>query len=164
MLLVACGRGTSRSAPDSAGAAGTTAGAGVATVATAKPACPATGLWSECAVFDRLDRSGLAPRRDSSAGVTEPNLGARGIAMHVGRSDLELYFYPDVASRERDEAKLDRTKYVDYGASLSMQAQETLIHSVNLLAILHSRNDHLRERVGDALTAGPPQPPQPPSK
>jgi hypothetical protein len=32
-----------------------------------------------------------------------------------------------------------------------------LIRNANLLAILHSRNDHQRERVSDALTAGPPQ-------
>jgi hypothetical protein len=29
---------------------------------------------------------------------------------------------------------------------------------VNLLAVLRSRNDHQRERVSDALSAGPPQP------
>lgn len=157
-LLVACGRERGAAPADSARVAAPPTGD---TQVAAKLECPATGLWSECAVFQRLERSGLAPRRDSAAAATESPLTARGIAMQVGRADLELYFYPDVASRERDERKLDRTKYIDYGTAVSMAAQETLIHSANLLAILHSRNDHLRERVGDALTAGPPQPPNP---
>lgn len=119
--------------------------------------CPPTGLWSDCAVFQRLDRAGLAPRRDSSP-ATEPPLTVTGVAMRIGNSDLELYMYPDAAARERDEAKLDRAKYVAYDAPVTMQAQPTLIHSANLIAILHSRNDHQRERVADALTAGPPKP------
>lgn len=120
-------------------------------------ACPATGLWSECAVFQRLDRAGLAPRRDSVAASESP-LTPPGVQLRVGNSELELYIYPDAGAREREEARLDRAKYVDYAAPLSMQPLPTLIHSANLIAILHSRNDHQRERVADAITAGPPQP------
>jgi len=108
-------------------------------------------------VFQRLDRAGLAPRRDSVT-AAEPPLSIAGTALRIGNSDLEIYIYPDAPARERDEAKLDRTKYVGYESPVTMQAQPTLIHSVNLIAILHSRNDHQRERVADALTAGPPQP------
>jgi hypothetical protein len=97
---------------------------------------------------------------DSSA-TTEPPLGGPGVLLRVGASELEIYIYPDAKSREREEAKLDRTKYVDYSAPLSMRPQPTLIHSANLIAILHSRNDHQRERVADAITAGPPQPSRP---
>ena len=119
--------------------------------------CPATGLWSDCAVFQRLDRAGLAPRRDSTV-VTEPPLTIRGVLLRVGASELELFFDPDAKSREAEEATLDRTKYVDYAASLTIRQEPTLIHSANLIAILHSPNDHQRERVADAITAGPPQP------
>lgn len=82
--------------------------------------------------------------------------------LRVGASELEIYIYPDVAAREREQGKLDRAKYVGYAAPLSMRPQPTLIHSANLIAILHSRNDHQRERVADAITAGPPQPPPAP--
>lgn len=78
--------------------------------------------------------------------------------LRIGSAELEIYIYPDARTRELDEAKLERAKYVDYASPITMQAQPTLIHSVNLIAILHSRNDHQRERVADALTAGPPQP------
>jgi hypothetical protein len=129
------------------------------TAAAVRVACPATGLWSRCTISERLDRAGLAPRIDSSA-VTEPPLTIRGLLLHVGASDLEIYLYPDAKAREREESLLDRTKYVAYDAPLAMKPQPTLIHSVNAIAILHSRNDHLRERVSDAITAGPPQPPK----
>ena len=129
--------------------------------AAVKGACPATGDWSACAVVERLDRAGLAPRIDSSSTAEEPPLTARGTLVHVGRSELELYVYPDVAARERDERRLDIQKYLAADAPIGMTAQPTLLHSANLIAILHSRNDHQRERVADAIGAGPPQPARP---
>ena len=126
----------------------------------AKSPCPATGLWAECSVFERLDRAGLAPRRDS-APASEPPMTTRGELLRFGRGELEVYVFADAATREREEARLDRDKDVLPSASLGMRPLPTLITSSNLLAILHSRNEHLRERVADALTAGPPQPAQP---
>jgi len=153
-LLVACGREATpkRSSVDAA-----TAGRPASGTAIARGACPATGNWSECSVFERLDRAGLAPRLDSSL-VTEPPLTAKGVLLHLGASELELYFYPDSKARQQEESRLDRTKYVDYASPLSIRQEPTLIHSENLIAILRSRNDHQRERVADAITAGPPQP------
>lgn len=121
--------------------------------------CPSTGLWTECSVVYRLDRSGLVPRLDSSAAPTESPLTPKGRLLRVGKSELELYFYPDAASREREQRSLEAAKYVQYPAPVPMTPVPTLITSANLIAILHSRNDHQRERVSDALTAGPPQPP-----
>jgi hypothetical protein len=158
MLLVACERGRPRGAGEGTAEADTTrADTSVRAIAQPRAACPATGNWSECAIYERLDRAGLAPRRDSAA-VTEPPLTVRGVLLRVGASQLELYFYPDAKAREAEEAKLDRTKYVDYAAPLTIRQEPTLIHSANLIAILHSPNDHQRERVADAITAGPPQP------
>lgn len=132
--------------------------AGGTTAASAgEPACPATGLWAQCAVVERLDRAGLAPRIDSSAAPGEEPLTARGFLVRVGTAELEIYVYPTVEARGRDIARVDTTRYLGYTEAVSMQRLPTLIQSANLIAILHSRNDHLRERVGDALTAGPPQ-------
>jgi hypothetical protein len=139
---------------DTVAAAPTTAGAANST--RPKPACPATGLWSACALVERLERSGLAPLVDSSAQATEPPLTTPGMLVRIGRSDLEVYIYPDQAAREREQALLDRTRYADYNAPITMDQQPTLIASANALAILHSRNNHQRERVGDAITAGAP--------
>ena len=165
VLLVACARGADTKADTTTDtkadmAADTTAvmsarvSGGVAGVA---PICPATGLWSVCQVTYRLERGGLAPVRDS-APVTEEPLRFPGVLLKLGRGELEVYLYESASSREGDQARLDGTKNVVYPAPLPMRPLPTLITSANLIAILHSGNDHLRERVSDALTAGPPQP------
>jgi hypothetical protein len=112
-----------------------------------------------CSVVERLERAGLAPRRQADA-VAEPPLSTPGIAFLLGRSELRIFLYADRKARERDQGKLDSTKYVAATDELSMQVEPTLIGSENLLAILRSRSDHQRERVSDALTAGPPQSPK----
>lgn len=133
-------------------------GATGAASAAAKPVCPATGAWQLCSVVERLDRAGLAPRQKPGR-ILEAPLSSSGVAILLGQSELRVFLYADRAARERDQAKLDVTKYVAASQPLSMQAEPTLIASENLLAILRSRSDHQRERVSDALTAGPPQRP-----
>lgn len=123
------------------------------------PLCPATGLWAECAIVYRLERAGLAPRVDSSAPVTEERLTVAGRKILIGRSELEVYLYPDVASREREQRAMDMSNYVVYPAAVPMKPVPTLVYSANAIVILHSRNDHQRERVSDLIGAGPPQPP-----
>ena len=169
-LLAACGGDDARtsarqevtggdrptSAPGSAGGRGAVA---AGPPSNAKPICPATGVWQICSVMERLDRAGLAPRRDSAA-VREAPLSSTGVAIHLGRSELRVFIYPDRTMRERDQARLDRRRYVAPSEPVGMGAEPTLIVSENLLAILRSRSDHQRERVADALTAGPPQSPR----
>ena len=125
-----------------------------------KGKCPANGQWSECAVFDRLDHAGLAPRRDSSGMIELAPLTQKGSRLLVGNSELDVFIYPDTVSRARDEARLDRSKYIEATAEPTLRGEATLIRNVNLLAVLRSRNDHQRERVSDALSAGPPQAPR----
>lgn len=159
VILIGCRSETARvdtsrvtSAPSRAGSAAVTATA----ADSGRPACPATGLWSECAVIERLERAGLAPRRDSVP-VSEAPLTGRGFQVLLGRVTLEVYLYRSTSDRRRDVARVDTTRYLGYTEAVSMQQLPTLIQNANLIAILHSRNDHQRERVGDALTAGPPQ-------
>ena len=125
--------------------------------APVRAACPATGQWAACSVFERLDRAGLAPRVDS-AGATEPPLTPKGLLYKIGTSDLEVYLYDSQAAREREDAALDRAKYSEYPAPLTAKREATLIRSANLIAILHTLREQQRERVSDVLTAGPPQP------
>ena len=170
MLLVACERTADTKSDSKADmAADTTAvmsarvSGGVSdSVSAARPACAPTGLWKPCSVFERLDRSGLAPIRDSAT-VVNQSLTPRGERLTIGRGELELYIYESASAREAEQARLDASKYVVYPAPLPMQPVPTLVTSANLIAILHTRNDHLRERVSDAITAGPPQPPKNPT-
>jgi hypothetical protein len=122
--------------------------------------CAATGLWSACQVFYRLERAGVAPKIDSSATPAE-KLTGRPLIMKIGlKSMLEVYIYPDAASRIADEKTLDRPQFVMDSMPQTINHERTIIESVNLLGLLTSLDNHQRERVSDALTAGPPQPAQ----
>ncbi len=165
MLTVACGRGAShqdstagaeRSAPADSLAGGAVGGDAVPAVA--RPPCPPTGAWAVCHVVERLERGGLIPRLDSAAPPTEPPLTPPGALVRVGNAELELYVYPDAGARAREQRLLDTARYVAFDRELYLRSQTTLIANTNLIAILSSRNSHLRERVNDAITAGPPQP------
>jgi hypothetical protein len=157
---LACARRDEPASVDTASAVVVTAETSAALSPGGNASCPATGLWSVCAVTERIERAGLAPRVDS-LGATEPPLTPRGTLLKIGRSELELYVYTDVAAREREQRTLDREKYLAAESPVGIKSQPTLIHSANLIAILHSRNDHQRERVSDAISAGPPQPAKP---
>jgi len=162
--ILACGREGQPVAGSDSGLASATPTDRTAPAATSTPAppskaaCPANGRWSECAVFKALDRAGLAPRRDSASGaITLPPLTQSGTRLLLGGSELDVFVYPDAGARERDEGRLDRSKYIEASDEPTLRGEATLIRNVNLLAVLRSRNDHQRERVSDALSAGPPQ-------
>ncbi len=123
-------------------------------------ACPPTGLWSRCSVLYRLDRAGVAPRADSTARVSERALRAEGFVVKIGTiASLDVYLFSDSTARIAAESTLDKTQFVAPGAPQTIRRERTLIENANLLALFTSINDHQRERVADALTAGPPQTP-----
>jgi len=139
--------------------------AGSTAASSAAPAgantCPATGLWAECSIVYRLERSGLVPHVDSSAKPDEKELTGKPLIMKLGQSTLEVYIYPDSSARIADAKKLDRSKLIDAAAQQTIQRERTLIESANIIGLLTSLSSHQRERVSDALTAGAPQPDKP---
>lgn len=152
VLSAAC---SSDKAPPAPAAAPTSA------AAPAAAGCPATGLWAECSVIYHLDRAGVAPRQDSSATPSE-RLKGRPLVVKIGMNAvLEVYLYPDSASRIADEKTLDLAQFVSDTGAQTMRRERTLIESANLLGLLASINSRQRERVSDALTVGPPQPSKP---
>ena len=74
----------------------------------------------------------------------------------LGNAELRVFLYSDRAAQERDAKRLDPSRYVAADAPLTMRGELTLIRSENLIAILDSRSDTQRERVANALEAGPP--------
>jgi hypothetical protein len=133
-----------------------------ASAAPAASGCPATGLWAECSVLYRLGRAGLALHVDSGKSPHEKTLIGKPIVISLGNSaQLEVFVYPDSTSRIADGQKLDRSALVNATAELTIKRERTLIESANLIGLLTSISSHQRERVSDALTAGPPQPSQP---
>lgn len=153
------GTGTTSSAGNAPGMAEASAAA-PAPAGSGPTSCVATGRWALCHVMKSLERAGLAPRRDSGD-VAMPPLAMRGTRFHLGTADMEVFLYENAAVRARDEAKLDRARFIEASQEPTLRGEATLIRNDNLLAVLHSRNEHQRERVSDALTAGPPQPAAP---
>lgn len=102
---------------------------------------------------ERLDRAGLAPRRDSVA-VRQPFMHVPGVRFHVGGAELQVYVYPDSAARARDTGPLDTLTVSPPSAPVTWPAPASLIVSNNLAAILLAQNDRQRERVRLALEAG----------
>ncbi len=162
LTLLACGGQKSHTAADTRSTAASASADTLqptAPTSSGKSPCPATGQWSDCAVFQALDRAGLAPRRDSSQGsVTVAPLTQPGTRLLLGSAELDVFVYADAGARERDESRLDKTKFIEATDEPTLRGEPTLVRNVNLLALLRSRNDHQRERVSDALSAGPPQP------
>jgi hypothetical protein len=158
-LLAACGRDRAPAAADSSIVAGGTRPAITIGIA-GKPACPGTGHWSACAVLKRLEAAGVAPQKTAELPDLPP-LGAAPELYKVGRSGLAVYLFADSTARSRAARTLDSTRYVSAAKELTMRGETTAIQNDNLLALLFSRSEQQRERVSDALTAGPPQPEKP---
>ena len=157
LVLAACSK---PDAPAVNSAPGASASAAAATAGTGT--CPATGQWAECSLLYRLDRAGLAPQIDSGAKPAEKELTGKPLVVKLGRNAvLELRLYPDSAARVADGKKLDRTHLVDATKQQTMERERTLIESANVIGLLTSLSSHQRERVSDAIMAGPPQPNKP---
>jgi len=155
LVVVACSK---QDAPVPASDASAPAAAATQGVGT----CPATGQWAECSILYRLERSGFVPKIDSGAKPTEKSLTGKPLVMTIGRgATLEVYLYPDSATRVADGAKLDRAHLVSATAEQTIERERTLIESSNIIGLLTSLSSHQRERVSDALIAGPPQPQKP---
>ena len=138
-----------QTAPQAPSAAAVASGA-------ARPACERTGHWIPCQVRQRLERSGLAPR-DTNA-KDQPALGPTPAVFRVGKGSLAVYLFADSVARARAATKLDTVTFVGSERPLTMLSKATVIQNDNLLALLYSKNEQQRERVSDALMAGPPQP------
>lgn len=141
----------------------TASSAPIVIAAPGSSSCPATGLWAQCSVLYRLDRAGIAPHVDSAGTIEEKALSGKSFAVKFGtNSRLEVFLYADSTARIADGKRLDRTKLVDAQATQTINRERTLIENGNLIGLLTSLSERLRERVSDALTAGAPQPPTPP--
>jgi hypothetical protein len=155
-LTGACRGGERTPAADSAAKTETAAPAASALAGASKPACERTGHWIPCQVRQRLERSGLAPRDTSAKDL--PALGPTPAVFRVGKGSLAVYLFADSATRARAATKLDTVTFVGAERPLTMLSRATVIENDNLLALLFSKNEQQRERVSDALMAGPPQP------
>ena len=155
-LLAACSRGEKDAGP---GADGTPAIAAAAAPAPGDTSCPANGLWARCSAIKAIDRAGLNTHADSAKDVREDALSIPGFELPISRGRVRFFVYADSGSRRRDQMKLDSTRYVIPPREPGLRGERVLIPSANLLVLMDVGNSRNRERIANALMAGPPQPP-----
>jgi len=155
-LTGACGKSERAPAADTSARAPAVASGASVTPGGARPACERTGHWIPCQVRQRLERSGLVLRDTTATDL--PTLGPAPTAFRVGKGSLAIYLFADSTARARAATKLDTVTFVGADRPLTMLSKATVIQNDNLLALLFSKNEQQRERVSDALMAGPPQP------
>lgn len=117
--------------------------------------------WNKAEVVKRLSEAGLVVS-DRGEKIRQPFLSVPGELLAVSESDLQLFIYPSIASREADSRTLQPATAAPIDAAVSWRQPPHLIVSGKLLAILLTHNEHLAERVADVLTArhaGPTPPP-----
>lgn len=122
------------------------------------PTCARTGHWTDCQIRIRLEQSGLAPQKTDKPVGDLPKIDGTPILVTIGNAGLAAYLYADTMARHRAAASLDTLKFIPQSKPVGMRGEATVIQNDNLLALLYSKNDHQRERVSDAITAGPSQP------
>lgn len=87
-----------------------------------------------------------------------PELEVKPATLMIGSANAAMYFFADTIARRRAAASLDTLKFIPQTKPLGIRQEATVIQSDNAMLLLFSRNEHQRERVSDAITAGPPQP------
>ena len=155
-LLAACSGGGKEAAP---GVDTTQPIAAAPIPAAGDTTCPATGLWARCSAIKSIDRAGLNTHADSSKDVTEPKLSIPGFELPISRGKVRFFIYADSNSRRRDQMKLDSAMFVIPPREPGLRGERVLIPSANLLVLMDVANSRNRERIANALMAGPPQPP-----
>lgn len=153
LLAAACAKDAKPAADTSA-----TAAAPAAAVTPAGGSCPRTGHWGDCQLRARLESSGLAPQVTTDKIAELPSVGVTPVVFTLGNASLAAYFFPDTLARRKAAASLDTLKFIPQSKPIGILREGTVIENDNALVLLFSKNEHQRERVADAVTAGPPQP------
>jgi hypothetical protein len=121
--------------------------------------CPPDGLWKACSLTYRLYRAGLGVRLDSVP-ATDSATGKPGLLYHIGHATLAAYVFATEADRKAAVARMDTSAFIGYMSTQIYPPRTSMLQSANLLALMVSQNDEQRQRIGDAIMAGPPQAPK----
>lgn len=106
-----------------------------------------------------MKSAGLVARRIAGDTLPRPGFTPAPVAYAMGRdARLEVFFYTDEKSLQRDVSKLDTIGGVPLGATRDTASPPVWIRSANVAALLFTRDSREADRVWLAITAGPPQP------
>jgi hypothetical protein len=146
-LTLACDRGSGTPASDSSRVADS----------AARPAVvarePEPTQWTLREVARRLTDGGLVVTDSGRTPVRQSFLAVEGRQLRVSGSDLQVFIYPDPASRAADGDRIDTARVAPANMIIDWVATPHLIASGNLIAIHLTPNARLAERVRLILEA-----------
>ncbi len=152
-LLAACGGDARREA------AARTERAAIAQAESsvqAVAALPATGLWTETHVLERLVRAGVAPRPLEGAGAGPDWMKTRPVVFAAGGGEVWAWIYSDSMARRAATDPLDAGTATPAGKVPPFAAPMIFLTQNNLAAVITGGSGTNQERVALALQAGLP--------
>jgi len=152
--LVACGSSEERQAA----AVATERGAVAAAEETARraTALPATGLWTDAHLMDRLVRAGVAPRAREGTMPNAPWMGSAPIALWAGGGEVFAWIYPDSVARRAVTDGLNAETGTPPGAVSPFAPPMLFVTQNNLAAVISGGSEQNMDRILLALQAGLP--------
>ncbi|MHB1298016.1 MAG: hypothetical protein ACYC0B_05740 [Gemmatimonadaceae bacterium] len=124
--------------------------------ATRAAATPATGLWTEEQLLDRLVRAGVAPRRAENPRRLAAWMNRDPVVLLAGGGEVHAWIYPDSVARLAVTAKLDSESATPRGETIPFTPPMRFVVQSNLAAVVSGGSERNLERVALALQAGLP--------
>lgn len=117
---------------------------------------PATGLWSEAHLMERLVRTGVLPRPLEGRVPDAPWMGQSPIALSAGGGEVYAWIYADSSARKAVTDALDPETGAPRGRTSPWAIPMQLVINNNLAAIVTGGSERNQDRIALALQAGLP--------
>lgn len=153
VVAIACG-GEAREAAEQAQTRAAIADA--ESTATRAAAMPATGLWTQAHLMDRLVRTGVLPRAREGVPPDAPWMGQPPIALNAGGGEVYAWIYADSAARKAVTDALDANSATPPGRTSPFAIPMVMVINNNLVAVVTGGSVANQERIMLALQAGLP--------
>lgn len=150
--VIGCG---GDSAAEQQAAERTAIAAGQATASQAA-ALPATGLWTEAHLMDRLTRAGVLPRAREGTPPSAPWMDRAPIALTAGGGEVYVWIYADSTARRAVTDRLDPETGAPRGTTSPFAPPMVFVMNNNLAALITGGTEQNIERIMLALQAGLP--------
>lgn len=123
---------------------------------TRAAALPATGLWSEAHLMERLVRTGVLPRPLEGTVPEAPWMQQAPIALTAGGGEVFAWIYADSVARKAVTDGLDPDTGAPRGTTSPWAIPMQVVINNNLVAVITGGTERNQERIALALQAGLP--------